>query len=69
MSKSRIPPHSYSVEDWCKHRGVSRSMFYKLAEQGKAPKTYHVGVRRFVTDEADAEWLAAREAESDNAAA
>jgi hypothetical protein len=39
-------------------------MFYKLDEQGKAPKTYHVGVRRFITDEADAAWLRDREAES-----
>ena len=38
--------------------------FYKLDEQGLAPKTHNVGVKRLISPEADAEWLRAREAEA-----
>jgi predicted DNA-binding transcriptional regulator AlpA len=55
---------SFSIDAWCKHRGLSRSMFYVLAEQGKAPRTYHAGSRRFISSEADAAWLRDREAEA-----
>jgi Zn-dependent peptidase ImmA (M78 family) len=59
---------SYSIAEWCVHRRISRAMFYLLDRQGLAPKTYYVGARRFISDEADAAWLTAREAESEQAA-
>jgi len=43
-------------------------MFYLLAKQGKAPRSYSVGARRFVTVEADLAWLRDREAEGNIAA-
>lgn len=54
---------SFTIPGWCEHRKVSRSMFYKLAEQGVAPATYNVGTRRLISAEADATWLREREAE------
>jgi hypothetical protein len=39
-------------------------MFYKLEAEGKAPRTYYVGTRRIVSPEAEAEWVAEREAEA-----
>jgi predicted DNA-binding transcriptional regulator AlpA len=55
---------SFTVPEWCAHRKVSRSMFYKMASEGWAPRTYNVGVSRRISPEADAEWLRQREAES-----
>ena len=53
---------SFTIPEWCRHRKVSRSMFYKIKSQGIAPKTYNVGARQLISAEADAEWLRAREA-------
>ena len=53
---------SMSIEEWCAHRRVSRAAFYKMAKADLAPATYYVGSRRYVSAEADARWLAAREA-------
>ena len=55
---------SFTIAEWCAHRKVSRSMFYKLESQGRAPRTHNIGVRRLISPEADAEWLRQREAES-----
>jgi hypothetical protein len=55
---------SFSIESWCKHRGLSRAMFYELDQLGKAPRTYYVGTRRFISSESDAAWLRDREAEA-----
>jgi hypothetical protein len=55
---------SFTIAEWCVHRKVSRSMFYKLDAQGLTPKTHSVGVRRLISPEADAEWLRQREEES-----
>lgn len=37
-------------------------MFYKLDDQGLAPKTHRVDVKRLISPQADAEWLQQREA-------
>jgi hypothetical protein len=42
-------------------------MFYKLQREGKAPRTYRVGNRQYISSESDREWRQAREAESANA--
>jgi hypothetical protein len=55
---------SMSVAEWCRHRRVSRGLLYKLWKEDKGPKWFHIGTRRFISEEADAEWLAEREAEA-----
>lgn len=55
---------SFTINEWCAHRKVSRSMFYKLKGVGKAPRTHSVGVRQLISPEADTEWIRQREAES-----
>jgi hypothetical protein len=67
--QSRRDQASYTLDEWCARRRISRAMFYKLDQQGLAPKSHYAGARRLISDQADAEWLAAREAESTNAAA
>ena len=59
---------SYTLDEWCHRRRISRAMFYVLDAQGLAPKSYYVGRKRCISDAADAAWLQAREAERDNAA-
>jgi hypothetical protein len=55
---------SMTVDEWCRHRRVSRSMVYKLWEQGRGPKWHYVGAKRLISAEADAAWLREREAET-----
>lgn len=55
---------SFTIPEWCKYRRISRAMFYKLAEQGLAPATHNAGAKRLISAEADARWLAEREAET-----
>jgi hypothetical protein len=62
--RDRRRNESFTVSEWCQHRRVSRAMLYKLMAQGLAPATYNVGNRRYVSPEADAAWLASREAEA-----
>lgn len=56
---------SLSVEDWCRAHGLSRSFFYKLKEQGEAPRTFKVGRCTRISEEANREWVAKREAAHD----
>jgi hypothetical protein len=58
-----------TVAEWCAARRISKPMFYKLLRQGRGPVTYCVGSRRFISEEADAAWQAAREAETQEPAA
>jgi hypothetical protein len=58
---------SFTIGEWCEYRRISRAMFYKLAEQGLAPRSHNVGTKRLISEEADIAWVRAREAE--NAAA
>jgi hypothetical protein len=60
---------SFTVGEWCEHRRISRAMFYKLDLQGLAPRSYRVGAKRLISGEADAAWMAAREAEAESTAA
>ena len=55
---------SFSIDEFCADEGISRSFFYKLDAQNKAPETYLVGRLRRMTREAREAWRAARKAES-----
>jgi predicted DNA-binding transcriptional regulator AlpA len=55
---------SDTVVAWCTRRQISRSMFYKLQREGKAPRTYRIGARQYISSEADREWRQQREAEA-----
>ena len=52
---------SFSFSDWCRRRGISRSRAYALLRAGDGPRTYTIGKSRYVSVEADAEWLAQQE--------
>jgi hypothetical protein len=54
----------YTIKQWCEKRGYCRATFYNLDAQGNAPESYYSGKARRITEEADAKWLAERQAES-----
>lgn len=61
---------TFTIAEWCEMRKISRAYFYVLAKRGEAPKTIRFGARSVrITAEADAAWLAAREAASGEVAA
>ena len=55
---------SMTVAEWCEYRRLSRSMAYKLWQEGRGPMTHYVGTKRLISGEADAAWLLERESES-----
>ena len=54
---------SKTIEEWARSHRLSRSMFYKLKEQGKAPREMHIGKSVRISEDADREWVRLREAE------
>jgi Zn-dependent peptidase ImmA (M78 family) len=55
---------AYSLAEFCRRHGISLQLYYKLAQQGLAPRTFYVGTRVLVSKEAAAQWRAEREAAS-----
>ncbi|MGA7072545.1 transcriptional regulator [Bradyrhizobium sp.] len=53
---------SFTIDEFCANEKISRSFFYKLDAQGKAPKTYPVGRGRRIGLDAYKAWRNAREA-------
>ena len=58
---------SRTINEWCAFRRVSRSGYYKLKREGRAPETIDSSGPR-IPDEADQRWLEAREREAAEAA-
>ena len=55
---------SFTINEWCKHRRVSRAEYYRMRARGDAPRTYGEGRMQRISPDADAEWLRKQEAES-----
>jgi hypothetical protein len=53
---------SFTLREWCEHRRISAAMYYKMAAQGLGPRTHYAGAKVLISDQADADWVAAREA-------
>jgi predicted DNA-binding transcriptional regulator AlpA len=68
MNRSK-PMKSQSIDEWCKAHGLSRSFFYLLQQRGEGPRSFKVGRVTRISDAANAEWVAAREAASQSVAA
>ncbi len=49
-------PTAQSIESFCEAHSISRSLFYKLQREGKAPRVMKVGRRTLVTTDAAQEW-------------
>ena len=55
------PKRVSSVEEFCRDHGFSKSHFYQLEKDGKAPRSMKLGRRRLISVEAAAEWRKAME--------
>jgi predicted DNA-binding transcriptional regulator AlpA len=53
---------SLSINQWCEMHSVSRSFYYKLAKQGIGPRTFKIGASTRISEKANADYIAAREA-------
>jgi hypothetical protein len=56
---------SFSITQFCKRHHLPESQYHKLRSEGRGPRTMRtgsVGVR--ISREAEADWIAAREAET-----
>jgi predicted DNA-binding transcriptional regulator AlpA len=53
-----------TIEEFCEQHRFSRSFFYKLRKQGKAPRITEIGSRRIITVEDAAAWRMAMAAQS-----
>ena len=53
---------SFTIREWCTHRRVSVSFFYKMRAEGWGPDTMAAGARETISSEADAKWVREREA-------
>jgi len=45
-----------TINDFCKAYSISRSYFYKLKEQDKAPKTFTLGRKVLISMESAQAW-------------
>jgi len=53
-----------SVAEFCHQHGISRGTFYKLAKEGRGPKTAKIGRRTLVSAESAAAWRSRMEQET-----
>jgi hypothetical protein len=53
---SEQKPMFYTVSDFCKTAGISRSFFYTLQQDGKTPPVTKVRARNFIAASDAAEW-------------
>ena len=60
---------SFAIEQWCQRHNLSRSTYYKLKAVKKAPRTMEVLGCVRISEDADREWVKAREAEAAEAVA
>jgi hypothetical protein len=56
-----MEPVAYNVDEFCKAHRISRAMYYKLNDQGLAPRVMRVGTRALISKEAAADWRRERE--------
>ena len=54
-------PDAYGIASFCTAHGISRSTFYNLKKDGKAPRLMHVGKRVLISREAATAWRRERE--------
>jgi predicted DNA-binding transcriptional regulator AlpA len=59
-----IDVDAMSIKQFCQRYGISESFFYKMQREGKAPRTFKFGGRKMITVQAAADWVRARENES-----
>jgi predicted DNA-binding transcriptional regulator AlpA len=57
MSKSTSSLEAFSVESFCQTFGISRSLFYKLRQDGRGPAILKIGRRTLISRGAAERWI------------
>jgi hypothetical protein len=54
---------SFTINEWCAHRRISRTEFYNMQARGDGPRIHRIGKAGHprISAEADAAWLAKQE--------
>lgn len=60
---------SFSIKTFCARQEIGRTHYYALEKAGLGPRTFLVGTVRRISEQAEADWVAAREAETNSIAA
>lgn len=47
---------AYSIATFCQRHSISRALYYKMAKEGKAPKTIKLGRRTLISQESALAW-------------
>ncbi|MDA9482954.1 hypothetical protein XI07_13120 [Bradyrhizobium sp. CCBAU 11445] len=55
---------SYTIDEFCQRQRFSRSLYYKLERAGKGPRKMQLLGCVRISEEAEREWVKAREAET-----
>lgn len=58
-----------SIPEWCESYGFSRGYYYILKRRSEAPQTIRIGRHVRITEQANRDWLRARETASASEAA
>jgi hypothetical protein len=62
MDQITITPQAKTIEEFCVAWRFSRSFFYKLKQQRRAPQLTYLGSKPLITNQAEAEWARERSA-------
>jgi hypothetical protein len=51
-----------TIDEFCVRNRLSRSMYYKLKRDGKAPREMNIGSRKAISPESENDWRRSMEA-------
>jgi predicted DNA-binding transcriptional regulator AlpA len=54
-------PDALSIAEFCAANGIGKTTFFKLRQEGEAPRTMQVGSRVLITAKAAKDWREERE--------
>jgi hypothetical protein len=63
-SRRRRPGGVHNIPSFCLNNDISESKYFSLKRQGRGPREIELDGRILITEEAEADWRAAMEAET-----
>jgi hypothetical protein len=63
-SKNRRPGDAHTILSFCASNAISESLYYALKRKNKGPREIELDGRIIITERAEADWRAEREAET-----
>lgn len=56
MSDLDFIPQAYTVRQFCRAYNISRTKLHDLWNEGRGPRSYHLGRRRYISRASAHEW-------------